>query len=83
VIDFKELCQVLEVPEVEPYMVLPSPTGQPADIHTFLSSPSSNSKRWVTTVKPLKCESNIMISSTVLSFIGQGGFSSVQSLPSV
>uniref|UniRef100_A0A8C7NKE6 Cyclin-F n=1 Tax=Oncorhynchus mykiss TaxID=8022 RepID=A0A8C7NKE6_ONCMY len=45
VIDFKELCQVLEVPEVEPYMVLPSPTGQPADIHTFLSSPSSNSKR--------------------------------------
>uniref|UniRef100_A0A4W5MX01 Cyclin-F n=1 Tax=Hucho hucho TaxID=62062 RepID=A0A4W5MX01_9TELE len=45
VIDFKELCQILEVPEVEPYMVLPSPTGQPADIHTFLSSPSSNSKR--------------------------------------
>uniref|UniRef100_A0A8C7NIV7 Cyclin-F n=1 Tax=Oncorhynchus mykiss TaxID=8022 RepID=A0A8C7NIV7_ONCMY len=45
VIDFKELCQVLEVPEVEPYMVLPSPTGQLADIHTFLSSPSSNSKR--------------------------------------
>ncbi|XP_055754658.1 cyclin-F isoform X2 [Salvelinus fontinalis] len=45
VIDFKELCQVLEVLEVEPYMVLPSPTGQPADIHTFLSSPSSNSKR--------------------------------------
>uniref|UniRef100_A0A673WDG6 Cyclin-F n=1 Tax=Salmo trutta TaxID=8032 RepID=A0A673WDG6_SALTR len=45
VIDFKELCEVLEVPEVEPYMVLPSLTGQPADIHTFLSSPSSNSKR--------------------------------------
>ncbi|XP_045066857.1 cyclin-F-like [Coregonus clupeaformis] len=45
VIDFKELCQILEVPEVEPHMVLPSPTGQPADIHTFLSSPSSNSKR--------------------------------------
>ncbi|XP_030646786.1 LOW QUALITY PROTEIN: cyclin-F [Chanos chanos] len=42
---YKELCQVLEVPEVEPQMEPLSPTGQPADIHTFLSSPSSNSKR--------------------------------------
>uniref|UniRef100_A0A667Z8K2 Cyclin-F n=1 Tax=Myripristis murdjan TaxID=586833 RepID=A0A667Z8K2_9TELE len=30
---------------VEPQMDPPSPTGQPADITTFLSSPSSNSKR--------------------------------------
>ncbi|CAB1350107.1 unnamed protein product [Coregonus sp. 'balchen'] len=41
--------KILEVPEVEPHMVLPSPTGQPADIHTFLSSPSSNSKSFVAT----------------------------------
>ncbi|XP_068191940.1 cyclin-F [Antennarius striatus] len=45
VIDFKELCQILEIPEVEPEMEPPSPTGQAADIHTFLASPSSNSKR--------------------------------------
>uniref|UniRef100_A0A6Q2XAA7 Cyclin-F n=1 Tax=Esox lucius TaxID=8010 RepID=A0A6Q2XAA7_ESOLU len=45
VIDFKELCQILEVSDLEPHMVLPSLTGHPADIHTFLSSPSSNSKR--------------------------------------
>uniref|UniRef100_A0A3Q0SH25 Cyclin-F n=1 Tax=Amphilophus citrinellus TaxID=61819 RepID=A0A3Q0SH25_AMPCI len=45
VMDFKELCQVLEIPEVEPQMEPPSPTGQPADIHTFLASPSSDSKR--------------------------------------
>ncbi|XP_070704062.1 cyclin-F [Pempheris klunzingeri] len=45
VMDFKELCQILEIPEVEPQMDPPSPTGQPADIHTFLASPSSTSKR--------------------------------------
>ncbi|XP_075936602.1 cyclin-F [Anarhichas minor] len=45
VIDFKELCQILEIPEVEPEMEPPSPTGQPADIHTFLASPSSTNKR--------------------------------------
>ncbi|KAK2893827.1 cyclin-F [Channa argus] len=45
VMDFKELCQILEIPEVEPQMEPPSPTGQPADIHTFLASPSSTSKR--------------------------------------
>ncbi|KAM3863903.1 cyclin-F [Diretmus argenteus] len=43
--DFKELCHILEIPEVEPQMEPPSPTGQPADIHTFLSSPSSNKRR--------------------------------------
>lgn len=44
--DFKELCQILEIPEVEPQMEPPSPTsGQPGDIHTFLASPSSTSKR--------------------------------------
>ncbi|XP_071764523.2 cyclin-F [Centroberyx gerrardi] len=43
--DFRELCQILEIPEVEPQMEPSSPTGQPADIHTFLSSPSSNNKR--------------------------------------
>ncbi|KAF7220930.1 cyclin-F [Nothobranchius furzeri] len=46
VMDFKELCQILEIPEIEPQMEPPSPTsGQPADIHTFLASPSSTSKR--------------------------------------
>ncbi|MCI4385273.1 hypothetical protein PGIGA_G00048450 [Pangasianodon gigas] len=45
VMDFKELCQVLEVPEVEPQIEHPSANSQSADIHTFLSSPSSNSKR--------------------------------------
>ncbi|XP_060757392.1 cyclin-F [Neoarius graeffei] len=45
VMDFKELCQVLEVPEIEPQIELPSANSQSADIHTFLSSPSSNSKR--------------------------------------
>ncbi|XP_060748979.1 cyclin-F [Tachysurus vachellii] len=45
VMDFKELCQVLEVPEVEPQIEHPSANNQSADIHTFLSSPSSNSKR--------------------------------------
>ncbi|XP_047213076.1 cyclin-F-like isoform X2 [Girardinichthys multiradiatus] len=46
VMDFKELCQILEIPEAEPQMEPPSPTsGQPADIHTFLASPSNTSKR--------------------------------------
>ncbi|XP_061567091.1 cyclin-F [Cololabis saira] len=46
VMDFKELCQILEIPEVEPQMEPPSPTaGQPADIHTFLASPSSTNKK--------------------------------------
>ncbi|XP_063326716.1 cyclin-F [Pelmatolapia mariae] len=45
VMDFKELCQILEIPEVAPQMEPPSPTGQPADIHTFLASPSSDSKK--------------------------------------
>ncbi|XP_044036196.1 cyclin-F [Siniperca chuatsi] len=45
VMDFKELCQILEIPEVEPQMEPPSPTGQPSDIHTFLASPSSTKRR--------------------------------------
>lgn len=45
VMDFKELCQILEIPEVVPQMEPPSPTGQPADIHTFLASPSSDGKK--------------------------------------
>ncbi|KAM9745670.1 cyclin-F [Menidia menidia] len=46
VMDFKELCQILEIPEVEPEMEPPSPTSsQPADIHTFMASPSSTNKR--------------------------------------
>lgn len=45
VMDFKELCQILEIPEVEPQMEPPSPTGPPADMHTFLASPSSTNKR--------------------------------------
>ncbi|KAL7849923.1 hypothetical protein SRHO_G00192720 [Serrasalmus rhombeus] len=45
VMGFKELCQVLEVPDVEPKFDPPSASGHSADMHTFLSSPSSNSKR--------------------------------------
>ncbi|XP_075998786.1 cyclin-F [Genypterus blacodes] len=45
VMDFKELCQLLEIPEVEPQLEPLSPTGQQADIHTFLASPSSTNKR--------------------------------------
>ncbi|XP_056263093.1 cyclin-F [Pseudoliparis swirei] len=45
VMDFKELCQILEIPEVDPQMEPPSPTGQPADFHTFLASPSGTNKR--------------------------------------
>uniref|UniRef100_A0A4W6BQA6 Cyclin-F n=1 Tax=Lates calcarifer TaxID=8187 RepID=A0A4W6BQA6_LATCA len=37
--------KILEIPEVEPQMEPPSPTGQPTDIHTFLASPSSTNKR--------------------------------------
>ncbi|XP_016381269.1 cyclin-F-like [Sinocyclocheilus rhinocerous] len=45
VMGFKELCQVLEVPEVEPQVEAPSASSQLAEMHTFLSSPASNSKR--------------------------------------
>uniref|UniRef100_A0A3Q3WT96 Cyclin-F n=1 Tax=Mola mola TaxID=94237 RepID=A0A3Q3WT96_MOLML len=45
VMDYRELCQILEIPEVEPQMEPPSPTGQPSEIHTFLASPSSTNKR--------------------------------------
>uniref|UniRef100_A0A3Q2ZH39 Cyclin-F n=1 Tax=Hippocampus comes TaxID=109280 RepID=A0A3Q2ZH39_HIPCM len=45
VMDYKELCHILEIPEMEPQLEPPSPTGQPADIHAFLASPSSASKR--------------------------------------
>ncbi|KAM9392008.1 cyclin-F [Pholidichthys leucotaenia] len=44
VMDFKDLCQILEIPEEEPQIEPPSPTNRP-DIHTFLASPSSASKR--------------------------------------
>uniref|UniRef100_W5LHW9 Cyclin-F n=1 Tax=Astyanax mexicanus TaxID=7994 RepID=W5LHW9_ASTMX len=45
VIGFKELCQVLQVPEVEPQIDPPTSSSHSADIHSFLSSPGSNSKR--------------------------------------
>lgn len=45
VMGFKELCQVLEVPEVEPQVEAPSASSQLTEMHTFLSSPTSNSKR--------------------------------------
>lgn len=44
VMDYKELCQILAIPE-EPQMDPPSPTGHPSDIHAFLASPSSTNKR--------------------------------------
>lgn len=44
VMDYKELCQILEIPEEEPEMD-PSPTDHPSDIHAFLASPSSTNKR--------------------------------------
>lgn len=46
VMDYTELCQILEIPEVEPDLdEPPSPTGQPADLQSFLASPSSTNKR--------------------------------------
>ncbi|XP_056117726.1 cyclin-F [Rhinichthys klamathensis goyatoka] len=45
VMSFKELCQVLEVPEVEPQVEESSASSQITEMHTFLSSPASNSKR--------------------------------------
>ncbi|XP_073681356.1 cyclin-F [Garra rufa] len=45
VLSFKELCQVLEVPEVEPQVEAPSASSQLTEMHAFLSSPASNSKR--------------------------------------
>lgn len=45
VMDYKELCQILGIPEEEPQMEPPSPTGQPSDIHGFLASPSNTNKR--------------------------------------
>lgn len=47
---FKELCQVLEVPEVEPQVDIPAANTQLTEFHSFLSSPASNSKRWETLV---------------------------------
>uniref|UniRef100_A0A8C1N963 Cyclin-F n=1 Tax=Cyprinus carpio TaxID=7962 RepID=A0A8C1N963_CYPCA len=40
-----KLCQVLEVPEVEPQVEAPSASSQLTEMHAFLSSPASNSKR--------------------------------------
>lgn len=45
VMDYKELCQILEIPEEDPQMDPPSPAGHPSDIDAFLASPSSTSKR--------------------------------------
>ncbi|KAG7261799.1 hypothetical protein CRUP_037405 [Coryphaenoides rupestris] len=48
VLCFWELCQILELSEAVLPEDPPSPSGSggdPADIHTFLSSPSSNNKR--------------------------------------
>ncbi|TRY96419.1 hypothetical protein DNTS_021455 [Danionella cerebrum] len=45
VMGFKELCQVLEVPELEPQVEELNPSTHLTEIHTFLSSPSSRSKR--------------------------------------
>lgn len=47
VMSFKELCQVLEVPEVELQVEESSASSQITEMHTFLSSPASNSKRCV------------------------------------
>lgn len=44
VMDYKELCQVLEIPE-DPQMDPLSPMGHQSDIHAFLASPSSTNKR--------------------------------------
>uniref|UniRef100_A0A672ZTZ0 Cyclin-F n=1 Tax=Sphaeramia orbicularis TaxID=375764 RepID=A0A672ZTZ0_9TELE len=45
VMDYKELCQVLEIPEEETQMESLSSTNQPADVYDFLASPSSANKR--------------------------------------
>ncbi|XP_063075967.1 cyclin-F isoform X2 [Engraulis encrasicolus] len=45
VMELSELCHILEVPEVQVKKGAPGPSAEPADMHTFLSSPSSHSKR--------------------------------------
>ncbi|XP_012694255.2 cyclin-F [Clupea harengus] len=45
VMGLSELCHILEVPEVQAQMGPLTLSAEPADIHTFLSSPSSHSKR--------------------------------------
>ncbi|XP_076838167.1 cyclin-F [Brachyhypopomus gauderio] len=45
VMRFKDLCQVLEVPEVEHHVGAPSYSGPSADIPTFLSSPSGSKRK--------------------------------------
>lgn len=60
--DYKELCHILEIPEVEPQLEPPSPTGQPADIHAFLASPSSASKRSFTQILWLGAPSKTIVS---------------------
>lgn len=47
VMGLSELCHILEVPEIQAQMGLLSPNSESADIQTFLSSPSGNSKRYV------------------------------------
>ncbi|XP_077474155.1 cyclin-F [Stigmatopora argus] len=42
---YKELCHILEIPEVEPQAEPLSPTAQPTEIHVFLASPAGTSKR--------------------------------------
>ncbi|KAK1799185.1 hypothetical protein P4O66_007435 [Electrophorus voltai] len=48
VMGFKDVCQVLEVPEMEPQVGAPSYSGPSADIPTFLSSPSGKRSGIVT-----------------------------------
>ncbi|TNM97404.1 hypothetical protein fugu_015560 [Takifugu bimaculatus] len=45
VVDYKELCQILEIPEEAPQMEPSCSNGHPTDIHAFLASPTSTNKR--------------------------------------
>ncbi|XP_048848122.1 cyclin-F isoform X2 [Brienomyrus brachyistius] len=45
VMGFRELCQILGIPEQEQELGGLSSLGQPGGLHTFLSSPTSDSKR--------------------------------------
>lgn len=47
VVAYKELCQILEIPEEEPQMEPSRPNSHPTDIHAFLASPTSTNKRYV------------------------------------
>lgn len=69
VMGFKELCQVFEVPEVEPQVDVPAASSQLTEFHTFLSSPASNSKRFEMLTNEFPVITFLLKKGTFLSFL--------------